>query len=67
MLSLLKIPVKKTGDGKDQFEKASDLFSRLEEKYQQLTLLQKEISQVRPWGDFSKKDPGKTRIRGYPC
>lgn len=36
------------------YEQASELFAELEEKYQQLTLLQKEISQVRPWGDFSR-------------
>ncbi len=42
-------------DGKKAFEDVSNLFNKLEEKFQQLVLLQKEISQVRPWGDFSKE------------
>jgi len=42
-------------DGKAAFAEVKGLFTRLEEKFQQLTLLQKEISQVRPWGDFSVK------------
>lgn len=40
-------------NGKQAFEEVKDLFARLEDKFQQLTLLQKEISQVRTWGDFS--------------
>ncbi len=44
----------KPGEGREEFEKASELFAKLEDKFQQLTLLQKEISQVRPWGDFSR-------------
>lgn len=42
-------------DGQAAFEKASELFLNLDEKYQNLTLLEKEISQVRPWGDYSKE------------
>ena len=42
-------------DGQKAFEEVSALYQKLEEKYQQLTLLQKEISHVRPWGEFSKK------------
>ena len=42
-------------NGQDAYEQASELFARLEDKFQQLTLLQKEISQVRPWGDFSRE------------
>ncbi len=44
---------KKT-DGKETFEEVRQLYNKLEEKYQQLNLLQKEMSQVKPWGDFSK-------------
>jgi len=52
----VQIKDRKTGlDGKEPFEKARDLYDKLEEKYQQITLLQKQISQVRPWGDFSKE------------
>lgn len=52
----VQIKDSKTGlDGKETFEKARDFYDKLEEKYQQITLLQKEISQVRPWGDFSKE------------
>ena len=43
-----------TIDGEAAFKEVSRLISSLEEKHQQLTLLQKEISQVRPWGNFSK-------------
>ncbi len=42
-------------DGQKAFEEVSALYQKLEEKYQQLTLLQKEISHVRPWGEFSKE------------
>ncbi len=42
-------------DGKAAFDEVKGLFAKLEDKFQQLTLLQKEISQVRPWGDFSVK------------
>ncbi len=42
-------------DGKLAFEDARNLYVKLEDTYQQLTLLQKEISQVRPWGDFTLK------------
>ncbi|MDR4987969.1 MAG: V-type ATPase 116kDa subunit family protein [Bacteroidales bacterium] len=42
-------------DGQAAFEKASELVTTLEEKYQQLGHLEKEISQVRPWGEFSKE------------
>ncbi len=44
---------KQTG-GREAFEEVRRLYNDLEEKYQQLTLLQKEMSQVKPWGDFSK-------------
>ncbi len=46
---------KKDLDGKEAFTMARDLYDKLEEKFQQITLLQKEISQVRPWGDFSRE------------
>ncbi len=42
-------------DGKTAFEDVRAYYNNLDEKFQQLTLLQKEISQVRPWGDFSKE------------
>ncbi len=40
-------------NGRQALEEVKDLYAKLEDKFQQLTLLQKEISQVRPWGDFS--------------
>ncbi|TVR42048.1 MAG: hypothetical protein EA394_04350 [Bacteroidia bacterium] len=48
-------PGEPIADGKTAFDEVRELYSTLDEKYQQLTLLQKEISQVRPWGDFSKE------------
>ncbi len=41
-------------DGQEAYEEVTTLINDLEDKFQQLTLLEKEISQVRPWGDFSK-------------
>jgi len=40
-------------DGEKVFNEVSELFNELENKYQQITLLNKEISHVKPWGDFS--------------
>ncbi len=44
-----------TTGGKEAFLQVSKLFSKLEEKFQHLTLIDKEISQVKPWGDYSKE------------
>ncbi len=54
----------KDPDGRQAFEEVSALYQKLEEKFQQLTLLQKEISHVRPWGDFSKKTLEKLAEEG---
>ena len=51
-------------DGQQAFEEVSALYQKLEEKYQQLTLLQKEISHVKPWGEFSKKTLEKLAGQG---
>jgi V/A-type H+/Na+-transporting ATPase subunit I len=51
-------------DGQEAFEKAVELFLNLEEKYQNLTLLEKEIIQVRPWGDYSKETLKNLAIEG---
>ncbi len=42
-------------DGEKAFLEVRDLYQKMEEKYQQLIVLQKEISHIRPWGDFSRK------------
>ena len=42
-----------TKNGKGAFEEINKLRDEQEEKLQQLITLQKEISLVRPWGDFS--------------
>lgn len=51
-------------DGQNAFEEVSALYKKLEEKFQQLTLLQKEISHVKPWGEFSKKTLEKLEEEG---
>ncbi len=45
---------KGSDNGQQALEEVKTLIGDLEDKFQQLTLLEKEISQVRPWGDFSK-------------
>ncbi len=40
-------------DGEVAYKTVTRLFAEVEEKFQQLTILEKEISYVRPWGDFS--------------
>ncbi len=45
---------KSSDNGQQALEEVKTLIGDLEDKFQQLTLLEKEISQVRPWGDFSK-------------
>ncbi len=42
-------------DGEKAFEEVTALFAKQEERFQQLNLLDKEISQVKPWGDFSRE------------
>ncbi len=54
----------RAAEGKNAFEEVSSLYDQLEEKYQQLTLLQKEISHVRPWGDFSRETLKKLSEEG---
>ncbi len=51
-------------NGEAAFEDVSRLYNDLEEKYQQLILLDKEISQVKPWGDFSKETLDKLAEQG---
>lgn len=67
-LSKRKTPAETTADepidGKEAFVKVSKLFLRLEEKFQHLTLLDKEISQVKPWGDYSKETLKKLAQEG---
>ena len=42
-------------NGEASFKEVTDLLAKQEEKFQQLTLLNKEISHVKPWGDFSRE------------
>ncbi len=59
-------------NGKEVFETVNRLRDEQEEKMQQLNTLQKEISHVRPWGDFSVETLEKLsekgiRLRFYTC
>ncbi len=51
-------------NGKEIYEKIVELRNEQEEKLQQLNSLQKEISLVRPWGDFSVNDIEKLKEQG---
>ncbi len=59
-------------DGKAVFEEVNKLRDEQEEKLQQLNTLQKEISLVAPWGDFSLETIDKLKEKGislkfYTC
>ncbi len=58
--------------GKEIFEEMNKLRDEQEEKLQQLNALQKEMSLVRPWGDFLAEDIKKLKEKGiilkfYTC
>ncbi len=52
-------------DGLKILEEIQNVQSEVELKTQQLSSLKKEISIIRPWGDFSFKDLDKLREHGY--